>query len=151
MPINIQPLAIEIIVRLSGRGISRRDISRITGMLQGDYSKVLCRVHDTSSFSQGLCGHRLKPTTWKEDHVHLRIMNRGRFLSASTIGCSWSGELDVVYLSAWSKSVLYWLDFTQHIQTDAPADSWSTPLGIHIDTRLLKLDLSALVPCNIFF
>ena len=85
MPINIQPIVIEIIVRFSRCGLSHREMLRITEVSQGDTSEVLSRVRHISSLTQRLCRHRLEMTTWKEDHVLLRIMKRNRFISASVI------------------------------------------------------------------
>ena len=62
MSIKIRPVIIEFIVRFSGFGISYREMSRITGVSQGDILKVLRLVLDSSSLTQGL---RIdQRTTW---------------------------------------------------------------------------------------
>ena len=51
------------------------------------FQNFLRHVCDTSSLPKGLSGHRLKTTTWKEDHFLLRINrgNRSRSLLAPMI------------------------------------------------------------------
>ena len=57
MPANIPPGILELIVRLSGRGLSQRAISRNTGLSQGGISKVLRRVRETRRAIQRPHGH----------------------------------------------------------------------------------------------
>ena len=85
MPTNIQPAIIEIIFWFCRRGFSHWAMSRITGVSKGDIEKVRRRVRDTGSLIQGLCRHRLKSTSWKEDRVLLHIMMWNRFLPVSRI------------------------------------------------------------------
>ena len=85
MPAN-NPLGIlELIVRLSGRGLSQRSISMSTGVSKGGISKVLRRVRETERAIHRPHGHRLWMTTPREARALIRIMNRNRYLSSSRI------------------------------------------------------------------
>ena len=87
MAINIQTDMIEIVGWNSGRRFSHSAGYGITGVSQGDISKVLRRVRDT----QELRRHGLKRTTWQEDRVHLRSMTGNRFLCVQDkVGADWA-------------------------------------------------------------
>ena len=53
---SIQPMIFEVMVWFSFRGLSYKEMSGIDGVSEGDITKVLQR--DTSSLTQGLCGHQ---------------------------------------------------------------------------------------------
>ena len=69
MPSNVRPAIIENIVQFSHHGVSQREKSRITGVLQSVYWKVLHHVYETNSLAQGLRGYRLKASTSKENRA----------------------------------------------------------------------------------
>ena len=98
MPANIPPGILELVVRLSGRGLSQRAISRNKRVSQGGISKVLRRVRETGRAIQRPHGHRLRMTTPREDRALVRTMNRNRFLSSSRIRVELTSELGVVFL-----------------------------------------------------
>ena len=98
MPTNIQPVTIVFSVL----GLSRREMSRITGVAHNAIFKVPHHACESSS----LCQYILKTITSKEDHAFLRIMRQKvGFLQHPGSGWSWSDGLDVVSLSAWCKDV----------------------------------------------
>ena len=84
LPANIPPWILELIFRLSGRGLSQRAISRNTRVSQCGISKVLRRVGETGRTIQRPHGHRLRITTPREDRALIRIMSN-RLLSSSRI------------------------------------------------------------------
>ena len=83
---NIPPTIIENILCFSGRRLPRRERSGINGVSKGAISQVLRRICETSSFSQGLCGHLLKKITSREDHT----------LSVSWWGTGFFQDQDIV-------------------------------------------------------
>ena len=85
IPINIRPVIIGITVWFSDRGLSQRNIARITGVSQGNISIFMLHVCDTSLF-HGYVGHRLNTITRKNDRVFLHILKGSRLLSPSRIG-----------------------------------------------------------------
>ena len=84
-PANNPPVILELIVRLSCRGLSQRPISRNTRVSQSDISKVFRRVRETGRAIQRPHGHWLRMTKPREDRILIRIMRRNRFLSSSRI------------------------------------------------------------------
>ena len=76
MPSNSWSLIIEHIAWFSDLELSQEEMSKITGVSQDAYSKVLRRVHRSSSLPQGLRGHPLKMITPKEDHAFLHTMTQ---------------------------------------------------------------------------
>ena len=82
---NIPPGILELILRLSGHGMSQRAILRNTGVSQGGISKVLHHVWETERAIQRPHGHRLRMTTPREGRSLIQIMRRNRFLSSSRI------------------------------------------------------------------
>ena len=66
IPTDSRPVTIEIIVRFTGRGLSRRQMSKITGVSPEAIWKVLGRIRETSSLTRVLHGHRLTKITPNE-------------------------------------------------------------------------------------
>ena len=78
----MRPVSIEIIVRLSGRGLSQREMSRIIGVSHGAISKVLRLVRDTSSFTEGIGGASIVDDHIRGDCALFHVMRSNKFLSA---------------------------------------------------------------------
>ena len=86
MPISIRPVMIKIIVRFSGCGLSHREMSRITGVLQCDISKILDSFQISAvlegvtwaSVEHDYMERRLCPFLYRDgEHVSLNVHDRG--------------------------------------------------------------------------
>ena len=82
MPTNIRTMILGIIVQLSSRGPSQREMSRITGE---SCAITYCYTVFMKTEQQGLCGHRYKTTTSWKDHIIHCVIRETRFLSVSRI------------------------------------------------------------------
>ena len=63
MPANIRSVIVELFNRLSGRGLSQRDVLRKKVVPHGAISKVLRRAHETGRTPQGLYSLRRRRLT----------------------------------------------------------------------------------------
>ena len=68
---NNWPVIIENIAWFTDRELSQRGMSRIIGVSPGAISKLLRRVRETNSLTQGVLWHLLKTITSKEDQALL--------------------------------------------------------------------------------
>ena len=94
--INTRPVIIEIIVRLSSRGLSQSETSRIIEVSQGATENVLHSVCDTSFRTLWLCGCWLKMIISKEDCVLFRILKETVLSQQPWSGWSWSCAFKIV-------------------------------------------------------
>ena len=107
MPANTPHRILELIAWLSGRGLSQRVISRITGVSQGGKSKVLSHVRETVRAIQSHMGigwgwpHQGN-TVPSSSRIRVKLIRRTGFLPI------------------WSKDVWQQLGIAQDVQSDAP-------------------------------
>ena len=76
MPTTFRPVIIWNIIHFSACGYSQ-EMSRIINVSQDAISKVLSRIRETNSLTQGLRGLRMKTIISKEDRTLLRVMGGG--------------------------------------------------------------------------
>ena len=118
----------------------------MSGMSQGDISKVLHHVRATSSLTQGLRGHRLKVTTSKEGRVLHGVMEEDRFLLASRSKDRGTCRADQASLHGPKTFSSGWISPKTSRQIH---HTWLSPHATRIGTQSSKLEQWALVSFDI--
>ena len=129
----------------SGRGLSRGEISRNTGVSQGGISRVFRPVRETGRAVQR--PHRLRMTTSREDRALIWIMRRNRFPP------SWRIRVELIRRTGRRVSArtvqrrLVAAGYCSRRPARWQTDSWSSPPTLRMGTTAPELEWSALVSC----
>ena len=140
MPTNIQPLTIVFSVL----GLSRREMSRITGVAHDAIFKVLYHACESSS----LCQYLLKTITSKEDHALLRIMRQTvGFFNIQDQGGADQMDWTLCLCPHGAKMFNRIWILLKTSRAVTQTDSWPSPPILHVVTQSPELEPSSRVPC----